>query len=375
MLVGALTLGCVGAPERRGPSLRQLSPPGWTPSLPPGPPDPRRIGPLRGVPLIRATGLRLLVANDPAPWLVDVDRGTVRPLTGLPSYGDRVVWVLPAGREAVVVSDGVCEGCWPQAADVYRVRPGGTAATRLGSAMDVVAARDAGAVWLLTPRAARGCTLGRVGLDGRRRGPARPVSCATRLLGETSAGLLLAAGPPNGSDDPWDRPTVLLDRRGRTTRLGFPASEVVAAHGHLLLRSAEPREPLTLTDLRDGNSWRLAWPSRLRGGVHVARMHPGGRLLAVGFHGLAAEGEEGYDLWLLDTATRRWRHLPDLPAADVAAKGTDMAWTRDGRLVVLTGTFGLGEVVALWRPGQPRLAIRRLQLPGRTTSSATFMIR
>jgi hypothetical protein len=95
----------------------------------------------------------------------------------------------------------------------------------------------------------------------------------------------------------------------------------------------------------------------------------------MGFHGLAAEGEEGYDLWLLDTATRRWRHLPDLPAADVAAKGTDMAWTRDGRLVVLTGTFGLGEVVALWRPGQPRLAIRRLQLPGRTTSSATFMIR
>jgi hypothetical protein len=174
------------------------------------------------VPLIRATGLRLLVTNDPAPWLVDVDRGTVRPLTGLPSYGDRVVWVLPAGREAVVVSDGVCEGCWPQAADVYRVRPGGTAATRLGSAMDVVAARDAGAVWLLTPRAARGCTLGRVGLDGRRRGPARPVSCATRLLGETSAGLLLAAGPPNGSDDPWDRPTVLLDRRGRITRLGFP---------------------------------------------------------------------------------------------------------------------------------------------------------
>jgi hypothetical protein len=49
--------------------------------------------------------------------------------------------------------------------------------------------------------------------------------------------------------------------------------------------------------------------------------------------------------------------------------------TDDGRLVVLTGTFGLGEVVALWRPDQPRLAVRRLALPGRTASSATFVVR
>jgi len=36
---------------------------------------------------------------------------------------------------------------------------------------------------------------------------------------------------------------------------------------------------------------------------------------------------------LLDTATRRWQQLPDPPAAGIAAKAIDMAWTRDGRLV------------------------------------------
>jgi hypothetical protein len=40
-----------------------------------------------------------------------------------------------------------------------------------------------------------------------------------------------------------------------------------------------------------------------------------------------------------------------------------MAWTGDGRLVVLTGTATLGQVVAVWRPGQPRLALRPVKLP------------
>ena len=66
---------------------------------------------------------------------------------------------------------------------------------------------------------------------------------------------------------------------------------------------------------------------------------------------------------MLNTASRRWQHLPDLPAADIAAKATDLAWARDGRLVVLTGTATLGHVVVVWRPGQRRLALRPLKLP------------
>jgi hypothetical protein len=62
------------------------------------------------------------------------------------------------------------------------------------------------------------------------------------------------------------------------------------------------------------------------------------------------------------------------PAADIAAKATDMAWTRDGRLVVLTGTAALGQVVAVWRPGQPRLALRQITLPTPSAGTDTLAI-
>src|SRR5688500_20369460 len=48
--------------------------------------------------------------------------------------------------------------------------------------------------------------------------------------------------------------------------------------------------------------------------------------------------------------------------AFVALKQTNMAWTDDGRLVLL------GEsrrtLVAVWRPGEDRLAVRAVRLPG-----------
>jgi hypothetical protein len=51
-----------------------------------------------------------------------------------------------------------------------------------------------------------------------------------------------------------------------------------------------------------------------------------------------------------------------------------MAWTRDGRLVVLTGTAALGQVVAVWRPGQPRLALRQITLPTPSADTDTLAI-
>jgi hypothetical protein len=124
------------------------------------------------------TGLRLLVANDPAPFLFDVDRGTAQPVTGLPSDGDRVVWVLPVGADAIVVSDRSCNGC--RDTRLYRVRHGTTVATPLGAAWDVVAASDGRAVWMLSDHDQSNCTLREVGLDGRPRRPARPIPRTTR---------------------------------------------------------------------------------------------------------------------------------------------------------------------------------------------------
>lgn len=332
--------------------------------------DPRRSRPLAGVPLAGGGRLRLLVASEPAPFVIDLDRHRVQPVTGLPAGGERVVSVVPVGEHAVIVSERICTGCQP-AVKVYGIWRGRTAAVQLGTDREVAAARDGRAVWLLGQRTATACTLREVGLDGWLRQPPRPVSCTTKLLAELPAGLLVATGT---AEDPWARPSSLLDRASHRTRLGFAAASLLAATGQLLLTSAEPQAPLTLTNLASHRSWRLGWPSRLRGGTHIAAVHPNGRDIAVGFHGLAAPGEEGYDLWLLNTATRRWQHLPDLPAADIAAKATDMAWTPDGRLVVLTTTPTHGHVVAVWRPGQSRLALRPLELPEPSPGTDTLAI-
>ena len=332
---------------------------------------PRASGPLAGVPLAGRTGIRLLVARDPRPFVVDVDQERVRPVTGLPSDGERVVSVLPVGEHAVIVSDRVCTSCRTPGPEVYGIWRDSTNAARLGSAQEVVAARDGRSVWLLGHQTTTACTLRQVGLDGRPRRPARPVSCTTKLLGELPAGLLVASGT---SEDPWEWPTSLVDHHGHRTRLGFPAADLLAATGELVLTNAEPLAPLTLTNLRSRVRWPLGWPSRLRGGTHIAAVHPNGRDIAIGFHGLAAPGEAGYDLWLLHAATRRWQHLPDLPAADIAAKATDLAWTGDGRLVVLTQTATGGQVVAVWRPGQPRLALRQIKLPTPSPGTDTIAI-
>jgi hypothetical protein len=79
------------------------------------------------------------------------------------------------------------------------------------------------------------------------------------------------------------------------------------------------------------------------------------------------------DVWLLDPATRRFRHLPDMPAI-VDLKFTSMAWTSDGRLVMLAQSVGR-TVVAVWRPGQKRVAVKPVRLPRRDGGSDSFVVR
>jgi hypothetical protein len=75
-------------------------------------------------------------------------------------------------------------------------------------------------------------------LEGRLRRPPWPVPCTTTPLAQLPAGLLVATGTAR---DPWERPTSLLDQAGHRTRLRFPAANLLAATGQLLLTSAEPR--------------------------------------------------------------------------------------------------------------------------------------
>jgi hypothetical protein len=82
------------------------------------------------------------------------------------------------------------------------------------------------------------------------------------------------------------------------------------------------------------------------------------------------EGKQVFDVWLLDTETARMTHLPGMPAV-VSLKRTSMAWTDDGRLVLLAESDGR-DVVAVWRPGHRRLAVKDVRLPQRSGGSDSF---
>jgi hypothetical protein len=244
VVVIALVALAAGSLQRNEEPSAQVRAPSTTPA-PSTTADPRGFRPLTGLPITGRTRLRLLVASDPTPFVFDLDQASVQPVTGLPIDGERVVSVLPVGKHAVIVSDRVCTSCRPLGPDVYGIWRDSTNAVRFGRAQQVAAARDGRVVWLLGHQTTTACALRRVGLDGRPRRPVWPVSCLTTLLGELPAGLLVASGT---SEDPWERLPSLIDHHGHRTRLGFPAADLLAATGQLVLTSAEPLDPLTLTN-------------------------------------------------------------------------------------------------------------------------------
>ena len=75
-------------------------------------------------------------------------------------------------------------------------------------------------------------------------------------------------------------------------------------------------------------------------------------------------------MWLLDTQTGELTQLPGMPAF-VSLKRTNMAWTDDGRLVLLAESSAK-DIVAVWRPGEQRIATKTVHLPERTSGSDSF---
>jgi hypothetical protein len=317
-------------------------------------------GPLPGVPLEGASGLRLLVASDPAPVLLDVDTGAVQTVTGLPAGDDRSVHVEAVGEHAVVVSRRDCRGSGCDADSVvYLVRHGSTVATRLGAATDVESSADGQGVWLLARQDATRCQLGQVGLDGRPRRPPRPAPCDAVLIDELPAGLLVYGTRPVDGGGPY---SALVTGDGAFRRL--PAVVDGVAAGDLVLSTVERGRLIDLIDLRSRASHRLPWPSTLED--HVMGLiagHPEGRVATVAFYPARSGPEQTLDVWLLDLASRGWRQLPDMPLRLGPSK-PQLRWTPDGRLVLLAELPGEpSAVVAVWRPGQSRIAARRVQLP------------
>jgi len=325
-----------------------------------------RPRPLDGVPLTRVTGLELLVSADP-PYLLDVDTGRIRRVTGLGVHGPGpVLSVLAVGRDAVVWIDRHPLSTGVEKDDIYVVRHGATIATRIAAGSDVQPAADGRAAWVKSFSDAHHCTLRELNLAGQQlRGP-RPVPCSAALSNRGAGALLVegrsVVGPASGR--------VLL-------RTGSPW----AIAGHLALTVGQPLHPLTLTDLRTGERRALRWPSRIGGpqaGPDEAAVDPSGTLIALSFSDPAYQGTgtQVTDIWLLDPATGGWRQLPDMPA-NVAVKFTSMSWTSDGRLVMLAHTPTSGpashDIVAVWRPGEKTLAVRAVHIPARESGSDSFI--
>lgn len=305
-------------------------------------------GPLRGIALGRETGLRLVVADNP-PFVLDVDSGRVTRLPAVRPLSRGVLSVHEvAGRAAVVVArpgpDAVLYGVSGRAA---RVSP-------LGTGREVAPAADGRSVWVKGVTSRSRCTLRQVDLDGRQLRAPRPFPCRWRIQPGGPLGLVVHR---TRLIDPRTQRTLLRSRWG-----------VIAVAGTRLV-TVGPDKRFALIDARTGAERRLRWPSILTGLDHPA-VDPRGRFVALAFADPARGGQQALDVWLLDNRTGKLTQLPGMPAF-VALKQTSMAWTDDGRLVLL-GETRERDFVAVWRAGQRRLAVKTVNLPERTSGSDSF---
>ena len=122
---------------------------------------------------------------------------------------------------------------------------------------------------------------------------------------------------------------------------------------------------------RAGDERRVAWPSIL-GYKDGPSVDPRGRYVALAFANPAWGDSQAMDVWVLDTETAELTQVPSMPAL-LGLKFTSHAWTHDGRLVLL-GEDDRGAFVAVWRPGDAQLALKRVKLPRRGSGSDSFAI-
>jgi hypothetical protein len=330
--------------------------------------DQAEMMPLHGRPLTGATELRFLIPGRQGAVLLDVDRHTTTPITGLPR-GRMIEYIVRVGHTAVLTAS--CENCGSQ---VYVVPPGSTAARRITDGAAVATVFGQERIWLRDQRGRR-CTLGMAELTGRRVAAARPISCDVYPTTTTSAGLVAAAPGQDGSVPAG----VIL--RGGDLRTVFRGPWVLGVIGARVLTQNPDGygKPLRLTDIPTGNVRHIP-PPQSPGELSDGVTSPNGRWIAIRFGNPAWPGpRQLLDLWLLDAKTLEWQHVPSMPTP-VSLKETGIAWTDDNRLVLLgrfdrTPDIDINEtkdVFAVWRPGDQDLSVRPVTLPA--DGSASFLL-
>jgi hypothetical protein len=282
----------------------------------------------------------------------------MRPLAGIPEDREGVLTVVGVGAGAIVL-DARAPECAVDRRCLYGVVRHRRNGVLLGIGRSVAPAADGRTVWLHDSSRGSRCAVRQVGLEGRLIRAARPFPCGTR------------SDPPGNSLGLVVGRTRLVDPfTGRTvlrTRWGI----VAAAREHLVLYG--PGHQFTVLDAETHNERRLQWPSSLTYGGE-AYVDATGRYVVLEFGDPAWQGSgaQVLDLWSLDTKTGKLTQVPGMPAF-VALKGTSVAWTSDGRLVLL-GEDNRGGFVAVWRPGGRRIAVKNVELPERTSGSDSFAV-
>lgn len=253
------------------------------------------------------------------------------------------------------------------------------------------------ATCLGAPAASSGTTRGAVE-------PLLPLR-GTTLAGPTHLRLIVAGAPPYVYDVDRDvvspfaavrDPESTVDlvpygagalatvraRAGRSSSLILTASGTHRRASAADARSARnaslrfavargPGQNLTFVDRSNRTRRAIRWPSIL-GDLDGVRIEPDGPYIAIGFADPAYPGpQQAEDVFLLDRRTGSLTHIPGFPA-QMRLKFSSMAWTSDGRLVLLVRDGGVR--IGIYRPGDARVALRRVDLPPESGGSDQFVL-
>jgi hypothetical protein len=335
---------------------------------------------LVGPPLGASTRLQLAVAppfSGPVE-LVDVDSRLARvvaglglPVSAVPGWGPSA-WLTPsAGGALAAVHHQACQRCSASETD-FLIGYGGSVrrfSSRPLTRREATApALGSPATWLLS-------------------WPDRGGSCTLRLVPSTRAAVLVPCGDPQAESPAgivlWRAAGLgsastetLVDPL--TGRVRARAPQLVPLSYRLVLAMSDPeplscqrvkphvlrcsqsfRQRLRLLDLSSGTSRALRWPGAPTGfAIADVIPEPHGALAAVEFVDAVTDPAGAADVWLLDTRSGRFTHVPGFPALE-NVKASSVSWTGDGRLVVASED-GARAVVGVWRPGAGTMPVHPL---------------
>jgi hypothetical protein len=340
---------------------------GATSPAPPRSRPPEPLPGLTGQVLAGPTGLIIVAdGNEGPPFIFDVDRQTVESVHGLGLPLRRATVQSPLVASLNQARGGVMAAVQRARTETdFLIAPDGAvrhiATLVTGARVSTLAARGVDATWVLAWPHRGSCTLRLV--PGTR--PGVPVACGS-LVGDTTAGVWIATTRQWLIVDPLtgrSRAHAAVTPPGNS--VGQLGDQLSPLHGDRALETiarqsagvsgGQPRK-LSLVDLISGHRRQLVWPSYFSDVIRVVPA-PRGPLVAVDFGSPAYPGPaQAEDVWMLDTTTGTFTHLPGYPAR-VDIKFSDIAWTSDERLVIIAQGAGR-TVLGVWKPGQAILRLR-----------------